>query len=64
MRKNRCQTCGVYNSLHGDVCLTEDIKKKQARDRANLLRKERDEALRSLGLTKVRGAVSGKVYWE
>lgn len=27
-------------------------------------RRERDEVMKSLGLTKVRGAVSGKVYWE
>ena len=30
----------------------------------NLLRKEREDCLRSLGLEKVRGPVSGKIYWE
>ncbi len=28
------------------------------------MRKEIDAAFRDIGLTKVRGAVSGKVYWE
>jgi hypothetical protein len=31
---------------------------------ANLRRTERDDAMRSIGLKKVRGAVSGKTYWE
>jgi len=34
------------------------------REKANYRRKERNELMRSLGLTKVRGAVSGRVYWE
>ena len=29
-----------------------------------VLRKEKDDAMRSLGLTKVKGSVSGKTYWE
>jgi len=32
--------------------------------RANNRRKERDSIMASLGLTKVKGAVSGKTYWE
>lgn len=27
-------------------------------------RKERDSLMRSFGLTKVKGSVSGKTYWE
>lgn len=30
----------------------------------NLRMAAKDDAMRSLGLTKVRGSVSGKVYWE
>ena len=30
----------------------------------NLQRRERDGVMRSLGLVKVRGCVSGKTYWE
>ena len=40
--------------------LTED--QKQEKRRAAL--KERDAIMASMGLTKVRGAVSGKVYYE
>lgn len=39
---------------------TETIKKLKRRIRA----REYDQAMRSLGLTKVRGPVSGKIYWE
>lgn len=35
-----------------------------ARRGASMARAARDDAMRSLGLTKVRGAVTGKVYWE
>jgi len=31
---------------------------------ASLNRQSRDDALRSMGLKKVRGAVSGNIYWE
>ena len=42
----------------------EEYKKLRKRAIANLRRAERDDAMRSLGLTKVRGAVSGRTYWE
>jgi hypothetical protein len=32
--------------------------------RASRLRRERDDVMRSCGLTKVIGAVSGRTYWE
>ena len=41
-------------------CEQKEIKRKAANKR----RRERDELMRSLGLVKVRGAVSGRVYWE
>lgn len=34
------------------------------RQRANANRKAKDAIMRSMGLTKVRGAVSGRTYWE
>ena len=46
------------------ACEQKEIRDKAKRERANLRRKQRDELMRSLGLTKVRGAVSGRVYWE
>jgi len=39
-------------------------KKLVANYKRKLQRQEKDACMRSLGLTKVRGAVSGKVYWE
>lgn len=42
----------------------EEYMKLRKRVIANRNRRERDECLRSLGLTKVRGSVSGKTYWE
>ena len=32
--------------------------------RASMYRSMKDQAMKDLGLTKVYGAVSGKVYWE
>ncbi len=32
--------------------------------KASYARANKESCLRSLGLTKVRGAVSGKIYWE
>lgn len=41
------------------VVAREKQKKNQA-----IAQKERDDCMRSLGLTKVKGSVSGKIYWE
>jgi len=43
----------------------QEVKRKAevARKRRNKARRERDQALRDLGLVKVRGAQGG-VYWE
>jgi hypothetical protein len=40
------------------------IKKLIANKKKSLKAKLRDKAMQSLGLTKVRGAVSGRIYWE
>lgn len=42
----------------------EEYKKLRAKWLKNLNAANRDNALRDLGLTKVRGSVSGKIYWE
>lgn len=42
----------------------EEYKKLRKRAITNLRRAEREAAMRSLGLTKVRGDVSGRTYWE
>lgn len=43
---------------------TEAWKAMTKRIKANAKRREKDQMLRDLGLTKVRGAVSGRTYWE
>lgn len=48
--ENRCREC-------------EENRSKMKRDEARLRRRERDDAMRSLGLKKVRGAMGG-TYWE
>jgi len=40
------------------------VKKDLARRKRNSARKERDSIMRDMGLVKVRGAVSGRTYWE
>jgi predicted transcriptional regulator len=42
----------------------EEAAARLKREKHNRTRRMRDEALRSLGLVKVRGSVSGKTYWE
>ena len=44
-----------------DLKRYNDLRKKALN---SLHRKQRDDLMESCGLTKVRGAVSGKVYWE
>lgn len=67
-----CDTCGeeIYTKDGENTCTKcEDAaefskaKKAAARKKANSARKARESALRSLGLTKVRGSMGG-VYWE
>ena len=42
----------------------EEYMRLRKRAQTNARQRERDDVLRDLGLTKVRGAVSGKTYWE
>lgn len=61
-----CRTCGgeIY-TFDGDNycedCLNDRDKKR--REKAKAARKARNELMKSLGLTKVRGAMGG-TYWE
>lgn len=60
-----CEICGEeIGTLDGDnscfSCDDAGKKKKAARRKA---RRDRDDALRSLGLVKVKGAMGG-TYWE
>ena len=63
---NKCLRCeNETNRVLCDKCdwSNTETKKKLAARRRNLARKERDAAMRSLGLVKVRGALGG-TYWE
>jgi len=51
-----------FNDAVNDAAKTASKARKAKVRRA--MRKEIDAAMRDIGLTKVRGAVSGKVYWE
>lgn len=52
--------------LHFVTCPkhAEWVKQRHAKRRRKISRKEKDDLMASLGLTKVRGAVSGKIYYE
>lgn len=54
-------TCSFTPKRDCVACTTERTAKKKVLQRA--LRQEREQALRDLGLVKVRGARGG-VYWE
>jgi len=61
---NRCgeEIDGKDGENHCPSC-EEDIANSRRNTRAKANRKAREEALRSLGLVKVRGALGG-TYWE
>ena len=66
-----CEHCGIEIHTHDgeNLCAACDVAQangdaaRLARIRRNARRRERDAALRSLGLVKVRGALGG-TYWE
>ena len=62
-----CENCGdEIFTKEGEnlcsVCEPADVEDR-AKQRRKMQRKAREDALRSLGLTKVRGALGG-TYWE
>lgn len=58
----------VLNSTDGTRIYEDEnpteYKKLRARAIKNLTASNKDQAMRDLGLTKVRGSVSGRTYWE
>ena len=59
-----CKTCGQYNE--SCRCLAHDSARHESqakRERANRQRRERNQAMRDLGLVRVRGNLGG-TYWE
>lgn len=59
-----CEKCGEeIATKDGDNLCPDCEKKKKNRAKAAANRKARDEAMRSIGLTKVKGALGG-TYWE
>ena len=64
-RFENCWSCGLNPRAQGDkMCAGCREKANKRNARAKVARQARDEAYQSCGLVKVRGAVSGKVYWE
>ena len=67
--EKRCQECDkdISGSLRpcctDESCYLATYRRLQRNKRARVARREKDSALRSLGLVKVRGALGG-VYWE
>ena len=64
-----CERCGIEISTKDgeNLCWTCDVvvgsAKKENVAKARRQRKERDQALRDIGMVKVRGAMGG-TYWE
>jgi hypothetical protein len=52
------------NQIFQEIINRNILKKKPVTKKIKLTRKEKDDIYRSMGLIKVRGAVSGKIYWE
>ncbi len=58
-----CAKCGIDIGTKDGENLCGDCEDGRRKDAARARRREREVALRSLGLTKVRGALGG-VFWE
>jgi uncharacterized Zn finger protein (UPF0148 family) len=59
-----CEKCGeeIY-TLDGDNICADCENKKKKNAKRNAARKAREDAIRSCGLVKVKGAMGG-TYWE
>lgn len=55
---------GNMNYRFCDMSESDAVITEVRRIRHNRTRRERDDIMRSCGLVKVRGAVSGRTYWE
>ena len=59
-----CEKCGnEIATKDGDNTCSKCENRKTKSKAASKARRERDEVMRSMGMTKVRGAMGG-VYWE
>jgi hypothetical protein len=60
------QIASFFNTVEDNERLeaAKIVKKDIASKKRNAARKAKDDVYSSLGLTKVKGAVSGKTYWE
>jgi hypothetical protein len=60
--------CGCGCELHPIARVADPLavvmRAKLKRDKANKRRRERDQVMKDLGLTKVCGSISGRTYWE
>lgn len=56
--------CGAGFEGRANTTLCPDCRGKANRARARENRRARDSIMRDLGLVKVRGCVSGRIYWE
>jgi hypothetical protein len=67
MRKCKPCPCSINGLCSCNECTNPPIanhcKYRIAREKQNKRRKDRDQAMRDLGLIKVRGALGG-TYWE
>lgn len=54
----------IGNTGQGPKSLDSHLKGVARAQRSSSARKDREDTMRSLGLNKVKGAVSGKTYWE
>lgn len=57
------KTGKIYFAGTYSECQSE-IKRRMTNYKARVSRKDRADVLHSLGLVKVKGAVSGRTYWE
>ena len=58
-----CNVLGFETIQFADMATTDRVLAEVKRLRHNKSRRERDQAMRDIGMTKVRGALGG-TYWE
>ena len=61
-----CEICGDEIDTrdgHNQCASCEETEKKHVRGKRRALKKAREQAMRDMGLVKVRGAMGG-IYWE
>lgn len=65
--QDKAREFGPYSPVHiyaiPENCFVPDKIKAEFRARSNRMRRDRDQAMKDLGLTRVKGMLGG-VYWE